>query len=153
MMTIDEIMTTDPITLAPDAALNEVGKLMLEHRIRHVPIVDGGNKLLGLVTQRDLLAAADDNSTQPTSSVMRTDLYTISIEDDMRAAGLLMQQHKIGSLPVMDGDKLVGIITDSDYVSFAINLLEQLDETNPLDNDDFDELGDVGGFKPDDQEF
>ena len=73
-------------------------------------------------------------------------------EDDMRAAGLLMQQHKIGSLPVMDGDKLVGIITDSDYVSLAMNLLEQLDETNPLDNDDFDELDNVGGFKPDDQE-
>lgn len=70
----------------------------------------------------------------------------------MRAAGLLMQQHKIGSLPVMDGDKLVGIITDSDYVSLAMNLLEQLDETNPLDNDDFDELDNVGGFKPDDQE-
>ena len=55
MMTVDEIMTVDPATLGPDTSLEEAGALMLERRIRHIPIVDKDMSLLGLVTQRDLL--------------------------------------------------------------------------------------------------
>ncbi len=64
----------------------------------------------------------------------------------MRSAGMLMQQHKIGSLLVMEAEKLVGIITDSDYVSLAINLLEQIDEAMPMEGDDFDSFDDADDF-------
>ncbi len=47
-------------------------------------------------------------------------------------------KHKIGSLPVLQGEKLVGIITDSDYVGLAINLLEQMEAIEPDDFDDYD---------------
>ncbi len=141
MMSINEIMTVNPITLGQNATLDEAGSLMREHRIRHVPIVGEDKELLGLITQRDLLAVgsaeADGNVV---TEIMRRTVYTVSEESDMRSAALMMQEHKIGALPVLQDKKLVGIITDSDYVALAINLLEQLDEFEPEEIDDYDDL-------------
>ena len=154
MMTIDEIMTSEPVTLGTDASLDQAGVLMLKHRIRHIPIVDSGNHLLGLITQRDLLHAVSNGQSEAVvGDVMRKQLYKITRETDMRGAGLLMQQHKIGSLPVMEDDELVGIVTDTDYVSLAINLLEQIDETEPFEDDDFDAEDDVAAFEVDDESY
>jgi CBS domain-containing membrane protein len=140
MMSINEIMTVNPITLGQNATLDEAGSLMREHRIRHVPIVGEDKELLGLITQRDLLAVdsaqVDGNGV---TEIMRRKVYTVSEESDMRSAALMMQEYKIGALPVMQDKKLVGIITDSDYVALAINLLEQLDEFEPEEIDDYDD--------------
>ena len=141
MMCINEIMTSNPITLGQDATLDEAGALMSEHRIRHVPIVGEDREVLGLITQRDLLAlgsAEADGNAVP--EIMRRKVYTVSEESDMRSAALMMQEYKIGALPVLRDNKLVGIITDSDYVALAINLLEQLDEFEPEEFDDYDDL-------------
>ena len=141
MMGINEIMTSNPITLGQDATLGEAGALMSEHRIRHIPIVGEDREVLGLITQRDLLAIgsaeADGNAIK---EIMRRQVYTVSEESDMRSAALMMQEHKIGALPVLQDKKLVGIITDSDYVALAINLLEQLNEFEPEEIDDYDDL-------------
>ena len=149
MMTINEIMTTSPITLGLQDTLKQAHKLMLEIRIRHIPITDAGNKLLGIVTQRDVLAHnVAEAGTQEVKDIMRDTVYTISENEDIRAAGLKMQQYKIGSLVVInDNYNLTGIITDSDYVALALNLLEQLEETEPMEPDDYDELDDVSGFE------
>jgi CBS domain-containing membrane protein len=140
MMSINEIMAVNLITLGPNATLDEAGSLMKEHRIRHVPIVGEDEELLGLITQRDLLAVgsaqADGNGV---TKIMRRKVYTVSEESDMRSAALMMQEYKIGALPVLQDKKLVGIITDSDYVALAINLLEQLDEFDPEEIDDYDD--------------
>jgi len=136
MLSINEIMTTDLFTLQAEASLAEAEQLMKEHRVRHIPIIDDANKLLGLITQRDILASASTGAS--VGDVMRRDIYTISETADMRAAALMLQKHKIGSLPVVQDDRLVGIITDSDYVGLAINLLEQMEEIEPDDFDDYD---------------
>ena len=60
MLTVAEIMTREPYTLGPDDNLADARKLMAEHHIRHVPIVTGDNCLVGVVSQRDVLAAADE---------------------------------------------------------------------------------------------
>ena len=109
---------------------------MKTYRVRHIPIIDVEKRLIGLITQRDILAA--DKTGIFVSDVMRRDLYTISQTADMRAAALMLQKHKIGSLPVLQGEKLVGIITDSDFVGLAINLLEQMEAIEPDDFDDYD---------------
>lgn len=140
MMSISEIMTVNPITLGQDATLDEAGLLMRKHRIRHVPIVGEDKELLGLITQRDLLAvSSSDADGNVVTEIMRRKVYTVSEESDMRSAALMMQEHKIGALPVLQDNKLVGIITDSDYVALAINLLEQLDEFEPEEIDDYDD--------------
>jgi CBS domain-containing protein len=144
MSSILEIMTPDPITIDASASLTDAGLLMQENRIRHIPVVSNDKELIGLVTQRDILAASTDNGPDKLiSDVMRTSIYTISEDDELRAAALKMQKHKIGALPVLRNNQLIGIITDTDYVSLAINLLEQMDEIEPDECDAFEEIDEL----------
>jgi CBS domain-containing protein len=64
---------------------------------------------------------------------MTTDLSVVHEQMNLREAALRLQAHRYGCLPVVSRGKLIGIITDSDFVAVAINLLEQLDLTEPLD--------------------
>ena len=136
MITVDELMTPHPITLGPKATLDEAAKLMKTHRIRHIPVVNRSGHLTGLLTQRDLMAASRAEDICTVREVMRRKLFTTTPETSLRAAALIMEKHKIGSLPVLAGQNLVGIITDSDYVALSITLLEQMedDETDLLDD-------------------
>ena len=148
MFSVAEVMNTELITLAEDNTVKDARELMSAHHIRHIPVVNGSNRLLGLVSQRDVLAAADstllvspgDAEAQeafvPVSSVMTVSVNTIEETANLRGAALYMQKHKIGCLPVVRGENLVGIITDSDFVSVAINLMEQMEELEP---EEFDE--------------
>ncbi|NOQ87852.1 MAG: CBS domain-containing protein, partial [Gammaproteobacteria bacterium] len=68
MITIEEFMTADPYTLRSGDSLSDARKIMTGKHIRHIPITDNDKHLLGLVTQRDVLAATDPGSTQQTKS-------------------------------------------------------------------------------------
>jgi CBS domain-containing protein len=138
MITVDEFMTSELCTLRETDSINDARKIMTVKHIRHVPITDGDNHMLGLVTQRDVLAAsgsvlekghenpsAYDESDIKLSDIMIRDVKVISKSDSLRQAALYMQSHKYGCLPVVSGGRLVGIVTDSDFVTIAINLLEQ----------------------------
>ena len=150
MLTIDTIMTTDLITVPPSATLAEARELMHDHRIHHLPVVDANDGLIGLLTLTDVLAASDsrlrarDNRMRAKdiaiSEVMTTDIATVEESASLRQAALFLERHKIGCLPVMSGGELKGIITDTDFVGVAINLLEQIEETEPVDEN----LDDVG---------
>ena len=138
MITVEEFMTADPYTLHDSDSLNDARKVMTERNIRHIPVVDNDKHLIGLVTQRDVLAATDPSSRQQLrsspqegdtdiklSDVMITDVSVIHKTDSLRQAALYIQSHKYGCLPVVSEGRLVGIITDSDFIDIAINLLEQ----------------------------
>lgn len=84
MLSIREIMTTELFTLEANATLAGVEQLMKIHWVRLIPIIDDKKRLIGLITQRDILAA--DKTGIFVSDVMRRDLYTISKTADMRAA-------------------------------------------------------------------
>lgn len=109
---------------------------MTEKHIRHIPITDNDGHVLGLVTQRDILAATEPGLKVQTkgisceldiklADIMMRDVSVIHREDSLRQAALYIQSHKYGCLPVVSDDRLVGIITDSDFIDIAINLLEQ----------------------------
>lgn len=138
MITIDEFMTTDPCTLRDTDTINEARQIMTEKHIRHIPIIDGENHVLGLVTQRDVLAATgpvllpsdksgsvDANADIKLSEIMIRNVRVVHQSDSLRQAAVYLQAHKYGCLPVVSDDCLVGIITDSDFIAIAINLLEQ----------------------------
>ena len=121
---------------------------MTEKNIRHVPVVDDDGALVGLVTHRDLLAASEsalsserqEKRYQRESGILLSQIMISSpiFVDErcgLRAAAVDMQKHKHGCLPVLRDGKLIGIITDSDYVTIAINLLEQLEDIEPSDED------------------
>ena len=148
MFDITEIMTREPYTLSADNNLNDARKLMAEHHIRHVPIIDTKGGLIGLVSQRDILAAEYPRNASATSNrassepavtlgeIMTTPVDTVTENASLRGAALHLQKNKLGCLPVISADKLVGIITDSDFVAVAINLMEQLQEVEAEEGDD-----------------
>ena len=151
MMSINEIMTADPITLGPEDTLVDAGLLMKENRIRHIPIVNEKRELLGLITQRDLLATASGlRDSYSAGEIMRRKVHTITEDSNMRGAALMMQKYKIGALPVIRDNKLVGIVTDSDYVALSINLLEQLEEIDAVEPDEFDEVEELSNLSVED---
>jgi CBS domain-containing protein len=149
MFSIDAIMSTELITIAPGASLADARELMQENRIHHLPVVENKDELVGLLSLTDVLRASDSSlradeerirATEiPVRDVMVTDVATVSHAASLRQAALFLEKYKIGCLPVISGEKLVGIITDSDFVAVAINLLEQLEESEP-DDDELDDL-------------
>ena len=148
MFSIDAIMSTNLVTVAPSATLAEARTLMQDHRIHHIPVMEG-DQLVGLVTLTNVLAATDSFLRDDKSRIhaneigiadaMVTDVATVDVNASLRHAALFLERHKIGCLPVLDDSKLVGIITDTDFVGVAINLLEQIEETEPVDEDFEDE--------------
>jgi CBS domain-containing protein len=154
MITVEEVMTTDVQTLPDTATLMDAIRVMTEHQIRHVPIVSKTNQLMGLVTHRDVLAATDsklrdpDERLNPESfalrELMKTDVLTVDPEDSLRSAALEMEKHRYGCVPVTVDGELLGIITETDFVGVAINLLEQLEDSDSDEDDGFEEEVDVG---------
>ena len=156
MITIDEFMTTDPCTLRDTDTINEARQIMTEKHIRHIPIIDSDNHMLGLVTQRDVLAATEpvllssdkSDSVEATadirlSEIMIRNVRVVHQSDSLRQAALYLQAHKYGCLPVVSDDCLVGIITDSDFIAIAINLLEQAElseDTPEIETGDVDDI-------------
>jgi CBS domain-containing protein len=142
MFSIDAIMSTDLVTIEPSATLADARELMHSNRIHHLPVMENDD-LVGLVTLTNVLAATDSFLREDDSrihaneihikDVMVTDLATVDEHASLRQAALFIEKHKIGCLPVLAGGKLKGIITDTDFVGVAINLLEQMEELEPVD--------------------
>ncbi len=120
-MLVSDLMTRKLRTLGPDDGVEDALKLIEELFIRHVPIVDAENRLVGLVTQRDLLAWEHKNAPNgPLKGIMRANLVTASPDQTLRSAAELMIVNKYGCLPVVEQGKLVGIITETDFLKLAI---------------------------------
>ena len=143
MMNLDFIMSTDLKTVSPGDSLATVRTIMHDNRIHHVLVLDDEEKLVGLVTLTDVLAATDsflrdqESRLHPSeikvADIMMRDLATIDEHASIRQAALFIEKHQIGCLPVVTGGNLRGIVTDTDFVGVAINLLEQIEESEPLE--------------------
>ncbi len=131
-------MTTKVVTVAPETPMMEARSLMKEKGIRRLPVVDKRGRLVGIITQGDIQEASPSDATSlsiwelnyllartPVSEVMtnRDELLTISPDEPIEQAASLMREHKVGGLPVLQGEKLVGIITESDIFDVMCKLL------------------------------
>src|SRR5687767_1069950 len=112
-MKVRELMTREPTTVGPDATLGEVATLMKQEDCGSIPVVEG-NRLVGIVTDRDIViravAAGKDPKTSRVSQVMSADPVTISPEAEIDQARKVMADRQIRRLPVVDKGALVGII-------------------------------------------
>jgi CBS domain-containing protein len=145
MFSIEAIMSTDLITLPPTANLSEARAIMQANRIHHLPIVEGDDELVGLITLTNVLAGTDSSLRDPENrihavdicvkDVMVTDLATVDEHASLRQAALFLEKHNIGCLPVVTNGRLRGIITDTDFVAVAINLLELMENTEPVERE------------------
>ncbi len=145
MFSIESVMSTDLITIQPGASLAEARSLMQDNHIHHLPVVEKPDELVGLLTLTDVLRAQDSVLREQgdrikaadivVGDVMVTNVATVSRDASLRQAALFIEKHSIGCLPIIKDDRLVGIITDSDFVAVAINLLEQIEESEPVDGE------------------
>lgn len=146
MLELETIMSTDVVTIGVDDNLGTARKLMHEHKIRHLPVVDAHGELVGLVTTTNVLAATDsflrddDSKLHPekiaVGDVMVSDVISVDEHAGIRQAAMFLEKHRIGCLPVVTDGELRGIVTDTDFVGVAINLLEQLEGAEATESDD-----------------
>ncbi|MCZ4295450.1 CBS domain-containing protein [Vibrio sinaloensis] len=146
MIKVEDMMTRSPHTLLRSHNLADAKSMMEALDIRHIPIIDADRKLLGVISQRDVLAAQESSLQQipenqsftlntPLYEIMKTGVMTVAPQAGLKESAIYMQKHKVGCLPVVDRGQLVGIITDSDFVAIAINLLELQEEVEPEEMD------------------
>jgi len=135
-MKVSHLMTSQVITLDPDDDLALAERLMKESNIRHMPVVDEAFRLVGLITQRDLLRSSlsDLHSASDTdrrmkesveiADVMRDRVETVRPSDDLEEVANRMRKKKYGCMPVTDEDNhLIGIITETDFLRFSEQVL------------------------------
>ncbi|MCH5277266.1 MAG: CBS domain-containing protein [Desulfovibrionaceae bacterium] len=140
MVSVADLMTDTVFTLQPSDTLSDVRSLMELAKIRHTPVTDDDGTFQGLISNRDLLActisrlAEIDSAVQEeidtairVSDVMRRDVVCVEPETSLKEAARLLYENKYGCLPVLKGRKLVGILTEADFLRLAISLLEGTD--------------------------
>jgi len=128
--TVRDIMVTKLITLGRNDTLDVAKDIMTQDRIRHFPVMDEG-QLVGVVSQRDLFHASLGSvmkygekaqsaflGTIRAKEVMSHPSTTISPDASIKEAARLMVEKKIGCLPVVDAEKLVGLVTETDIIAF-----------------------------------
>ena len=150
MLELDTMMTTEVITIGVDDNLDAARQIMHDKRIRHLPVVDAENSVVGLIKITNVLAATDsflrDDDSKlhpdqiPVSDVMVSDVITVDEHAGIRQAAIFLEKHRIGCLPVVTDGELRGIVTDTDFVGVAINLLEQLETVDDADFE-YEEVG------------
>lgn len=129
-LSVRDLMTEGVFAVGVNDDLETIQTLMEERSIRHAPVVGEGGILLGLVSQRDLIrnslraqalpptamAAAMQMTTA--GEIMTPNVVTAAPDQDIREAARVMLDNKYGCLPVVEGTRLVGIVTESDFVRF-----------------------------------
>ena len=129
-------MTPNPVTLSPEESLMEALQMMRLRKIRRIPVVSAAGKLVGLLTEGDLKRAEPStlSDTQEqfmavmegtqVNRIMIQNLVTTTPDTLLIDAARTLFRNKYGALPVLDGEKLVGILTDNDLIGALVKVLE-----------------------------
>lgn len=130
-MLVEEIMNKDVVTLTKDATIKDAMNTLNEHRIRHIPIVDEKNQVIGIVSDRDIRDAGPStldkdhkvNLDQPISIIMKRDVFTAHPLDFVEEISSDFYEYNIGCLPIVEDDRLVGIVTETDMLHTLVRLM------------------------------
>ncbi|ELK47325.1 acetoin utilization AcuB family protein [Halobacillus sp. ACCC02827] len=130
-MLVEEIMKKEVITLPPSETIEKAMKLLHQHHIRHLPIVDEENKVIGIVSDRDVRDASpsifdEDSNPQewkkPIHTIMTSPVTTVHPLDFVEETASIFYEQEIACVPVTRDDKLVGIVTEKDMLYTMIQL-------------------------------
>ena len=135
-MLVRDRMSKHPITITADVNIDEALKLMRDNKVRRLPVVDKHGRLVGIVSEMDLLYASPSPATSlsvyeihylmariTVQDVMTKDVISIEENTPLEEAARIMVDNKIGGLPVVRDSKLVGIITETDLFKIFLELL------------------------------
>ncbi len=146
-MNVEQLMTPDPITVAPQTPVAEIARLLLEHRINGVPVIDLEGRMLGIITAGDLIYRAADETLGPRTSiwkenfyksvfrrhpeetdkdqgrtameVMTRDVHSVEPDTDIVMAARLLVDFDIVSLPVLQNGRVVGMLSRHDLLKWV----------------------------------
>lgn len=126
-MLVRERMTAKPVTITPETSVSDAMRLMRDRKIRRLPVLDSHGHLAGIVSDNDLLYASPSPVTSlsvweihellyrlKVNEVMTRQVITVDEDTPLEEAARIMADKRIGGLPVMSGDKVTGIITETD---------------------------------------
>ncbi len=144
-MIVEEVMVKELITIQQDESLQRAQQLMVNHGIRHLPVVEDGN-LLGIITESDIRGAfvdpgSDENGVTPplrpremmVQTYMTRTPLTVTPETNIEDAALLIYKNKIGALPVVHGDSVVGIVSIMDILGLFVDLMGLIHSSSRID--------------------
>ena len=118
--TVEDVMTTALMTLHPDEPVDAAGLEMKLADIRHIPVVGPANRLVGILSDRDLLRTLGGPAGRSIADIMTRRVHTVRASDPASRAVDLLLEHKIGCVPVLGDDgQLVGIVTETDLLRLA----------------------------------
>ena len=130
-LTADELMTAEPKVVGDTASVGEAIELLEELDVRHLPVVDGEGNLVGMLSDRDLRPLADTNDPEswirrmrtPVAELMTGGVICVTPDADMAEVIELMLEHRIGAIPVVDGEgQVVGIVS---YVDILRTIVQE----------------------------
>ena len=125
-----QIMTSPVVTVASNSHIEECLALFHQHRFRHLPVIDGADKIIGMISDRDFLLLESNSSSlkmddfilQPTERVMNQRVLTATKDTEISAVASVMVENRIGAIPIVNSDhNVVGIVTRSDILRQLIN--------------------------------
>ncbi|HEV8661910.1 MAG TPA: CBS and ACT domain-containing protein [Candidatus Methylomirabilis sp.] len=134
-MLVGQRMQPEVVTVTPGTSVAGASRLLQEHRIRHLPVVERG-RLVGIITDRDIRRVLPSPATSlevhellylldrlTVGEVMTAKVITVTPETPIEEAARLLVDHRIGCLPVLQGDRLAGIITETDLLAALAEIL------------------------------
>jgi acetoin utilization protein AcuB len=135
-MLVGERMSKPVITIGPSVPIQEALQMMREKSIRRMPVVDDRKRIVGLVSEKDLLDASPSDATSLSvwelnyllskitiKDIMTREVITISEDTPLEEAARIMADNKIGSLPVVEDGTVIGIVTETDLFKIFLELL------------------------------
>jgi len=134
-MLVARRMSTNPVIISPSASILDAIELMKKHSIRHLAVVDREERLVGWISDTDLrgVLVASMIEELAVGDVMISNPITVLSSDVLEQAALLITEHKIGGMPVLEDGKLVGVITVVDILEAFIDIMGVLRSSSRLD--------------------
>lgn len=134
MVQVKEVMSRQVISIDASDSCLEAADRMHRSRVRHLPVVDRGNRLLGIITDGDLrhhlfspavfpalgMPSMDALKATSVAELMTTDVVTVGPGETLGEAARLMLERKVGSLPVLEDGRVVGILTETDMLRLIV---------------------------------
>lgn len=158
-MQVKDRMTPNPVTVTEDSSFEDALHLMKEKQIRRLPVVNKNGRLVGIVADKDLFSASPSPATSLSvfevhyllskmkmRSLMTKRVITVGCDCPLEEAARIMVDHKIGSLPVLKENKLVGIITETDIFKTFVEILGGRDKGLRLTLDVTEKKGALAGI-------
>jgi CBS domain-containing protein len=124
-MLVEDCMIPNPLVVTRSEAIDAVADLIRRHGILQVPVVDIGNRLIGIITDRDLRSAGESGKTihLTAEDIMTREVHSVAPGEDVAEAMKTLCHYRFGSLPVVVGERVVGLISTHDLLRRLIGVL------------------------------